>query len=115
MERFVLIIRQKKAMSFSKIETKSNLQIHKKWSDFLNKSNSMISAVHLESHGYFINDSGIKYIPYFEDYAFICSFYIIKAKNIAEATELSRNCRYIINNAIVEVRPMIELDEFKAK
>lgn len=83
------------------------------WIEKLQKKGVFISGEPLEHDGKVVRQRGRQIIdgPFAEGKEVVGGYFVIKAKNIDEASELAKECPgFAFDNATVEVRPIMQID-----
>lgn len=89
-----------------------HMQQWMKWMDELGRQGKFASGEPLENRGRIV--SGTKKVisdgPYTEGKEIVGGYLIIKARDLDEATELSKGCPIFENDGIVEIRPIQKME-----
>lgn len=115
MEKFLLIMREdlKKIGRYTDEERFANIPIMQKWIESIAESGNYVEGNPLKISGRYVSkDNVLSDGPFIEAKEGVSGYDIIKAENLEQAVAFAQSCPLVIQGlAIIEVRPLFELDE----
>ncbi|WP_221392362.1 YciI family protein [Dyadobacter sp. NIV53] len=115
MEKFLLLIRED--MEKLKVLPDEEFQacIHRmgQWVEELAETGNYVAAEPLRTIGRYVSKENVLSDgPFIEAKEAISGYFIINAENLEQAAAIAQTCPQVVNgNSVVEVRPILELDE----
>lgn len=106
MRKYLLIVREEIGISFANFDRKKYVALKKDLDTRLIEI-GFSPSIKLENIGYVVNIQETVYKPYFENDFAVSAYCIIKAKDIARATEICKDLLTICPNTSFEIRPII--------
>jgi len=115
MEKFLLIVREdvQKIARLTKEEWNANIREMSDWVEELAQSGNYVSGEPLLTIGRYVSrDHVLSDGPFIEAKEAVSGFIMIKAENLNQAAAIAQTCpRVIRNELILEVRPVLVMDE----
>ena len=114
MEKFMLIFQGGMPTDYQSPEQmQANMSKWMAWIDKLNKSGQYVSGEPLMPGGKTVSGAGGKSVtdgPYTEGKEVVGGFFVIKAKDMNEAVEISKECPDLANGNTVQVRQVMKMN-----
>ena len=113
MEKFMLIFHSTLPPKMSPEEMQANMGKWMAWVDKLAKSEQYVSGEPLLPGGKLVSGKNGKSVtdgPYTEGKEIVGGFFVIKAKDLNEAVEISKECPDFEHGGTVQVRQVMKMD-----
>jgi hypothetical protein len=115
MEKFMLLVRQdiEKLRELPDAEFQDCVRCMMLWVGELGEAGKYIAAEPLATVGRYVTQNQVLSDgPFIEAKEAISGFFIIEAENLEKATAFAQRCPQVQNNtSVVEVRPILSLDQ----
>ncbi len=115
MKKFLLLLHED-SESLSKLSPKEMEELihaHMAWAEELGQAGNLLSGDGLEEKGVQISGKEciIKDGPYLESKEILGGYYLIQAKDLDAAVEISKKCPCHLWGGTTEIRPIMEYDD----